>query len=270
MSEYRACINKVVVDIKDKSNLDFRLKYNPTTELKLNDTGKIVLEGCIEKHTVSHIVDRISKKYDVEDKEVILKDVLSLLSKFFKMGMITWENDEFPWKDEYEKKKSNYTLKEYTVNNVREIFKEYNDYVLNAYSNYKNERTIPNITSYILSSTMYSYKIEDNLGNKIKLMVNVDNLVNQLIIKAIQVKGETINKNMFDDLILWILERQYKHKYYLEDGLESIPVIIFSNNNDMIKYALDFNFKKVGVLEKEVNNEDIDTYIKYYEVKDFR
>ena len=250
MSEYRACINKVVVDIKDKSNLDFRLKYNPTTELKLNDTGKIVLEGCIEKHTVSHIVDRISKKYDVEDKEVILKDVL--------------------WKDEYEKKKSNYTLKEYTVNNVREIFKEYNDYVLNAYSNYKNERTIPNITSYILSSTMYSYKIEDNLGNKIKLMVNVDNLVNQLIIKAIQVKGETINKNMFDDLILWILERQYKHKYYLEDGLESIPVIIFSNNNDMIKYALDFNFKKVGVLEKEVNNEDIDTYIKYYEVKDFR
>lgn len=270
MNEYRACINTRLVNIKDKVDVDFSLKYAPASTIKLNDTGKMVLKGCIEQHTVAQIVEVISNKYEIEDKEVVLTDVLSILDKFFKMGVITWENDEFPSKNKYQEKKLDYTLKKYTINNVSQIFKEYDRYVLDAYSILKDEKNKNSITGAILSDSIGFYKIEDEVGNKIKLIVQFEKLINQLNIKAIQVEGVSYSANMFDELILWILSRQYKDKYYLEDGLESIPVIIYSNTDDITTYTSGFNFRNIGVLEKEVNNEDVNVYLKYYEIKDFR
>jgi hypothetical protein len=73
------------------------LEFPELTELLINHISKEIFDLCDGKKEINEIISMMSDKYIKIDENVIRNDVGTMLSKFSKLGVIEWKDDNDPY-----------------------------------------------------------------------------------------------------------------------------------------------------------------------------
>lgn len=265
MNNYYFILNRRLLIIDDLENLDIRLKYNPIL-MNLNKSSKLILKKGLEKKSVHQIVDELLEHYNLsKDKyDQVLDDVMELLKKLWNLGVIRWQGD-FPYSEEFTQEDNNYIFQELTIENDMEVLKNLKNSMLDAYTSYDDISNINYIDMMFVTKNLKFYKFYNKVEKKyLFLTIQLDTDINQINIQAIKLDSE-IDRDFFNESITWCVKKELSNKKMLIRQLQSFPILIFTENSQLINLFVKFDFKKVGTLKKEVNKEDVTVLIKYIE-----
>lgn len=264
--DYEAKINKRMLIINDENKAEFRFQYSAGANVNLNETGKFIMSKCFKGLKVNEIVDALIKEcsLSLDKRDMVFKDVINILTKFWELGAIKWVG-ETPYGDKYREAIYNYELIELTIQEDIDIFKDFDGYKWNAYTNIELEKNINIITMQLLTNTTKYYCIKNSKDDStLKISIQIDDFSKQVTLKGVKVDPDfTYDDISFHTILSWIIKREIFDKKSSLSFLESIPVVAFASN-DMLKSILEkADFRKVGTLKHEVKYTDIEVYIDY-------
>ena len=265
--EYLAEINERMVAINDVKTGNIRVKYMVSIPVNFNEVGLLVLNMCHEGKSVSETVETIMERCDLDrnQRDMVETDVFKLLDTLWKAGIIKWKNGVIPHAELFQEKQGEYDLRELTIEDSDMIAKALEAGFLDAMIHYDKNQTDLVEASMLLLKNHY-YKISKN-DMSLLVQIGVDTQSNQLNLQGLYGSNGSIDMDLLERLLAWVVNRCFKDKTYVRKHFRDIPVYIHTNNEKLIILLQKAGFEKRGTLRKEVKMEDVDFFVKYISIE---
>jgi len=271
--EYKPIFKQTYLTYLRQEN-ENRYSFSPTRfpelqQLYINRLGKNILDKCNGENTIEDILVELLQKYGVEEK-VLNRDVESFMHNAWRLGLLTWKNNMYPYENFYTNCKYGYRLLDYNrvISYIDNLRKEEISYI-NPYIKISDFLEKDYIRSGELSYKLLMFRMEESgITIAVSYKPEFPNLFCLDFIEIQEILKDKMDLKLFFD---WSLK-----KYCTLLGLSTKNKHLLFYVPNRMDFSKNLNLEKIriGTLKQEVIfqeiSEDIDVYLAAYPISQIR
>lgn len=253
----------------EDNNMIFISKLHPELQkLEINKQSKDILELCNGSNTINDIINIISTKFQTINVDIIEKDCLDIIHKFWKLSVVGWRGDN-PFDEQYK-----ICLNDYEGRILSE-----DDIIKTFHCNENNYNTIPTVDKdFILTESNLRQRAYFGFEQWSIIKKENKSILYSLLFKDMLAKSCYINFYGIDnveiyeeervmEIIKWSIEKYRELVNINVLRIDTLIVKSLLNNNEYLKltnFITKLGFKKYGDLKQHIliddNYHDIELY----------
>jgi len=233
-------IEKNITQQINKGNeLILRSKYNGSRDIFLNKTAQFIFSMIDGSNNIDEISLNVSNKYKI-DKKISEKDVLNCIGELFKVGLISWKNQ--------------------------------NPFLLNRIKLYKNRKVIDCTFDLMYQIDFDHYNEIYYSPNLKRNQIDLDWLISGIITGTIKVYVSLVDEKLECMIVasqtpkisnivyVGLTNKEKDMRHILRDAFEStdnVLINISTDNENQHQYFKDSGFEDIGLLREETRSGDV-------------